>query len=131
MLITRKRGLANPTFFSKKWSRRVIIYQNLPSKHFLVLKTSWRCLQDMSSRRLQYVFSVTTLVFQDVLKTSWRHLARRLEDVLEDKKLLRWETSSRHVFKMSWRHVFKISSSCLGNKKMGISLSKKSKWVCI
>ena len=41
-----------------------------------VLKTSWRCLEDVFARRLE-----------DVLKTSWRHLGktswRRLEDVLK------------------------------------------------
>ena len=41
----------------------------IPSKHLLVFKTSWRCLQDMSWRRLQHVFSVT--IFR---------LPRRLED---------------------------------------------------
>ena len=60
------------------------------------------CLQDMSWRRLQHVFSVTILHlprrlkdvlqrrFEDVLKMSWRPLARRLQDVLEDEKLLCW-----------------------------------------
>ena len=42
---------------------------------------SSRLLQDMPSRRLQDVFSVT--IFRNIL-------ARRLEDVLEDIKLLRW-----------------------------------------
>ena len=46
-----------------------------PSKHLLVLKTS--------STRLQRNNFTSS-------KTSWRHLARRLEDVLEDEKLLRW-----------------------------------------
>ena len=63
-------------------------------------------LQDMSSRRLEGVFSVTKFrlprrlqnVLQDVFKTS----SRQLQDVLEDVKLLRWrrvenvlKTSSR------------------------------------
>ena len=45
-----------------------------------------------------------------------RHLVRRMEDVLEDKKLLRWrrledvlKTCLRHVLKTSWRHVLKTS----------------------
>ena len=49
-----------------------------PSQHLLVLKTSSRHLQDMSWRRLQHVFNVTILF-----------LPRRLQDVLEDEKLLR------------------------------------------
>ena len=76
MLITRKRGLANSTFFSKKWSRRVIIYQNLPSKHLLVLKTSWRffktCLQDMSSRCSE---DMSSRYLQAILETKkWGYL---------------------------------------------------------
>ena len=50
-----------------------------PSKYLLVLKTSLRRLQDMSWGRLQHVFSVTIL-----------RLPRRLQNVLEDEKLLRW-----------------------------------------
>ena len=62
---------------------------------------SSRRLQDMSSRRLEDVFSVTIFRLprrledglQEVLKTSSRRLqgvfARRLPDVLEDVKLLR------------------------------------------
>ena len=54
----------------------------------------------MSSRRLEDVFSVILFVFQDLLKTFWRRLqdvfairlpkmcSRRLQDVLEDKKML-------------------------------------------
>ena len=56
--------------------------------------SSWR-LQDMSSRRLQDVFSVKFFVFQDVF-------ARRLQDVVEDEKLLRWRCIE-DVFKTSWR----------------------------
>ena len=78
----------------------------LPSKQFLVFKTSWRRLQD--------VFSVTIFRLwgrllktscKYVLKASWRRLedvfktylqdvfkmsSRRLEDVLEDEKWLHW-----------------------------------------
>ena len=83
-------------------------------------------------------------------KASWRHLARRLEDVLEDEKLLRWrrlrdvlKTCLQDVFKICLEDVFKIClqdvlKTCLQDvfktswrKKMGISVSKKSKWVCI
>ena len=38
-------------------------------------------------------------------KTSWRPLARRLQDVLEDEKLLRWRRLVLHVLKTSWRHL--------------------------
>ena len=102
----------------------------LPSKHLLVFKTSWRGLQDMSWRCLQHVFRVTIFyVFQDVLKKSWRRFqdlsqdvlktfSIRLQDVLEDEKLLRWrplqdvlktcledilKTYLEDVFKTSWK----------------------------
>ena len=52
---------------------------DIPSKYFVylhnVFKMSSRCLQDMFSRRLEDVFSVTIF---------------RLQDVLEDAKLLPW-----------------------------------------
>ena len=73
--------------------------QYLPSKHFLLSKTP--------SRRLEDVFSVTLFVFQDVFKTYLQYVflkhkricktscnyvfktsSRRLQDVLEDKKML-------------------------------------------
>ena len=75
-----------------------------PSKHFLFSKTSWRRLEDVFSValfvfHLQYVF---LKCLQDVFRTSSRrlqdvfarHLAimssRRLQDTLEDKKMLHW-----------------------------------------
>ena len=85
----------------------------IPSKHLLELKTSWTRLQDMSWRRLQHVFSVTIL-----------RLPRRLEDVLEDEKLLRWrrledvlktcledvlKTCLKDVWKTYLEDVFKTS----------------------
>ena len=75
-------------------------------------KTSWRCLQKTSSRRLQDVLIKTNIFvlairlqrrLQDILKTY-------LQDVLEDKKLWRWrlaedvsKTCLEDVFKTSWR----------------------------
>ena len=85
-----------------------------------VLKTCLQCvfkictqvsrrLQNMSSRRLKYVFSVTIFrlpkrlqdILQDVFKTS-----RRLQDVLEDEKLLRWRRVE-DIFKTFPEDVFK------------------------
>ena len=76
---------------------------DIPSKYFVylhnVFKMSSRCLQDMFSRRLEDVFSVTIL-----------RLPRCLQDVLEDEKLLRWrrvedvfKTCLEDVLKTSWR----------------------------
>ena len=62
-------------------------FQTQPSKYFLFSKTS--------SRRLQDFFSVTSLVFEDVLKTSWRHICK---------------TSSKNVFKTSSQEIFKTFS---------------------
>ena len=68
----------------------------IPSKHLLVLKTSWRSFQ--------HVFSVIILRLprrlEDALKTfyktSWRRLGRR--------KTVSLKTSSKLVLKTSWRH---------------------------
>ena len=80
------------------------------SKHFVSLhdvfktssrhafKTSSRCLQDMSSRCHDGVFSVT--IFR---------LSRRLQDILKDKKLLRWRRVEG-VFKTCLKDIFKTSS---------------------
>ena len=76
----------------------------LQRNNFSFSKTSWRRLEDVLQIRLE-----------DVLKASWRHLARHPEDVLKDKKLLCWRTSWtdvlqtlwRHALKTSWRHVLK------------------------
>ena len=57
------------------------IKKNLPSKHLLVFKASWRRLQDMSWGHLQHDFSVTLFHLprrlENVFKTSWRHLGRQ------------------------------------------------------
>ena len=89
-------------------------------------------LEDVSWRRLQYVFSVIIL-----------RLPRRLEDVLEDEKLLRWrrlrnnlktcledvlKTWLEDVLKTYLEDVFKTSprqARCL----LVISVSNKSKCV--
>ena len=67
---------------------------NLPelSPHLAILlhiapQKTFVGLEGMSWRRFQHVFSVT--IFR-LPKTSWRHLATHLEDVLEDKILLCW-----------------------------------------
>ena len=111
----------------------------IPSKHLLVLKKSCRRLQDMSWRRLQHVFSVTTFrlpsLLEDVLKISRKTSWKLLEDVLEDEKWLRWrhfqdilktyledvlKTCLGDIFKTSWRQT-----KC----SLGISVSSKSKCV--
>ena len=55
----------------------------MSSRH--VLKMSSRSLQDMSSRRLNLQIFRPPKRFEDVFKTS----SRRLQEVLEDEKLLR------------------------------------------
>ena len=63
---------------------------NKHSKHLLVFKMSSRHVLKTSSIRLQRnKFSSSKTSCKDVLKTSLRHLPRRLKDVLEDEKLLR------------------------------------------
>ena len=69
-----------------------IFLLQLPTKHLLVFKTSWRSLRDMPWKRLQHIFSVTTFPLpsrlqnffkEDVFKTSSRRLGRSLQDVFK------------------------------------------------
>ena len=79
-----------------------LLDRDIPVNNLFVSKTSSRRLQDMSSRRFEDVFSVTIF-----------HLPRRLQNVLEDKKLLHWRSVEdvkllhwrrvEDVFKTSWR----------------------------
>ena len=104
-------------------------------------------LQDMSWRRLQHFFSVTTLRLprrlQDVLrrrlehvfKTFSRTLARRLQDILEDEKLLRWirpqdvfKTCLEDVLKTYLEDVFKTS---LSQTKFSLAISVSNKSKCV
>ena len=106
---------------------------SLPSKHLLVVKTSWsspqdlswRCLEDMpwryfedmpwrrlediSWRRLVHVFSVTTFCLrkrlQDVFKATWNYI---FEDVLEKEKSLRCRRYA-DILKTYLEDIFKTS----------------------
>ena len=79
-----------------------ILKMNMPLACYFPANICWssRRLQDMSWRRLE-----------DVLKTSWIHLGKRLEDVLEDEKLLRWRRLE-DVLKTCLEDVLK---TCLEN----------------
>ena len=74
---------------------------------------SSRRLQDMSSRGLEDVFSVTIFCLlrrlQDVLQEVFKTTSRRLQNVLEDVKLLRWR-SVKDVFKTCLEDILKASS---------------------
>ena len=70
-------------------------------QEFITIK--YTIFKNMSSRRLQNVFSVTIFRLprrlEDVLKTSWKTKNCYAEDVLK--------TSWRYVFKTSWRCLVK------------------------
>ena len=113
-----------------------------------------------SSTRLQYnnilSYKRSWICFEDVLKTpckfflkmSWKQLAKRVEDVLKTS----WKAKNLHnedVLKTSWRHLEDMSylgdmswrrpenmswehlQDVLETKKFGISISQKSKCLCI
>ena len=116
----RRKGMRIKREKLRCYNKLYIVERRQPSKHLLVFKTS--------SRRLQHVFSVTVL-----------RLPRRLQDVLEDKKFLRWrrlqdvlkirledvlKTCLEEVFKTSWRQT-----KCLLVKTKYLSVSNKSKCV--
>ena len=94
---------------------------------------SSRHLQDMSSRRLQDVFSVTIFRLprglQDVFKTSCKRSSRRLQDVfktpLQDVFKTSWKTKNCYaedVLKTSTRHVLKTSGRRLEDQQMFVGL---------
>ena len=90
--------------FVRYWFRfasRPYLDRDIPSKYLFISKMFSRRLQDMSSKRLSDVFSVTILVFQDVLKTSCEMSSKRSQD----------------VFKTYLRDVMKTSSRRLGRRK--------------
>ena len=73
-------------------------FWNTPSKHLLVFKTSSRRLQDISWRRLQYVFSVT--IFR---------LPRRLKDVLKTSPKKTKNCYAEDILKTCLEDVLKTS----------------------
>ena len=74
------------------------------------LKISWRCLEDVSARRLEESLQTS---WQDVLKTSWR----RLENVLmtswrrmaKTNMLVLIKTSSRRLQDVFWKRMTKTN----------------------
>ena len=104
LLITIRKFFCNIAVWKTCWKHKMhlrlyINERRISQETFVIFKTSWRRLQDMSWRRLQHVFSVTILRlprrFEDVLKTSWKTkncyaedvLKTCLEDVLETNKM--------------------------------------------
>ena len=86
---------------------------DIPSKHFV-------CLQDVLKTSSRYVFKTSS---RHVFKTS----SRRLQNVLEDVKLLRWRCVE-DVFKTCLEDVFKTdifkTNKCLLGQKLKILHSK-------
>ena len=98
---------------------------------------SSRRLQDMSWRRLQYVFSVTIFrlprrledISQDALKTSWRRLGRREIVTLKTCWRRLEDMSWKCLEGMSWRYLEDMSWRCLQNV---LETSKTfSEFICI
>ena len=132
-----------------QWSRSLEIlsiigyevgWQDCAQETFVLMKTSWRCredvfrlalqkrssrhLQDISLKRscqdvfqklLQDICKTSSRCFQDVFKMSLRHsqevLLRRLQDVLQKRLQDVFKTSSRGLAKMSSRRFQDVSSS--------------------
>ena len=112
-----------------------------------VLKTSWRCLEDVFQEVLktswQDVLKMPWRRFEDVFKTSWRCLedlfvrrleevlARRLEDVLKTSWRRRAKTNILVLSKTSWRRLHQ--DECLLGlfDKEGMTASRSCNWVCI
>ena len=96
LLITIRKFFCNIAVWKTCWKHKMhlrlyINERRISQETFVIFKTSWRRLQDMSWRRLQHVLSVT--VFR---------LSRRLEDVL---KMYLRRLGRRKIFKKSWRQT--------------------------
>ena len=111
---------------------------SLQRNNFLSSKTSSRRLRDVLQKRPEAN-----------LKMSWRHPARRLKDVLEDEKLLRWKrledvweiypedvlkTCLENIFKTSWRQAkcllgMSISNKSIFYKSMSDDSKVNAKWI--
>ena len=89
---------------------------------------SSRRLQDISSRRLQDVFNLTIFHLpkrlEDVLKTSSKISSGHLQEVLKDKKLLRWRRVE-DICKTCLEDVLKINKCLLGRSTLFWSLNFK------
>ena len=77
-------------------------FEDASAQQFFIFKDVFKtCLQDAFQRRLQDVFTRRLQdLFQDVFQDYLLVLQTRLEDVLEDKKMLhgrRFKTSSRRL----------------------------------
>ena len=108
------KDLGKPERYTNMFPDNVTISQQTFVGLQDVLRTSSRHVLKMSSTRLQcnnfsscktsckYVFKTSSRRYQDVF-------ARRLRDVLEDEKLLRWrrleDMSWRRLEDMSWRRL--------------------------
>ena len=100
--------------------------RRLQRNNFLPSMTSWRRLAKMSWRRLEDVLEKEKLLrwrcLQDVSKTCLQDV---LKICLEDMSSGRPEDmSSRHIFRTSWRHVFETSWRHL--QRNNFSFSKTS-----
>ena len=110
-LLDTHLGLLNPEI-SIQISPVSILFVSIKSLRGLQDMSS-RHLQDMSSRRLQDMFSrrlqdMSSRRLEDIFSVTIFRLPRRLQNVLEDVKLLRW----RRV-----EDVFKTNKCLLGMKK--------------
>ena len=80
----------------------------------LVLKTSWRLLQDMSWKLIQHVFSVRIFGLPRRLEDV---LQRRFEDVLKTSRKTSWKRLKTSCKKdkqlLHWRRLQDILTACL------------------
>ena len=121
----RLEALLTRTVYLSDTSPKRLACRYLCKTSWRRLETSGRCLEVISSRRLE-----------DVLMTPWRHLAKTSWRCLEDV----FKTSSKRleeVLKMSWKRFCNTSWRCLKNvlktswrrmAKTNILVSTKTSW---
>ena len=89
-----------------------------------VLKTSWRCLEEVFARRLHDVLKTSWRCYEEVLpKRIYWFWSRHLDDVLktssEDVWLRRIDSFwSRRLENVFWRHLLKMSSELNDERRL-------------
>ena len=100
LLITIRKFFCNIAVWKTCWKHKMhlrlyINERRISQETFVIFKTSWRRLQDMSWIRFSTSSAEQFFVFQDVWKTCWRCIW----DVLEDEKSSRSLGDKQNVYR--------------------------------
>ena len=132
-------------------------FHNFPQQTFVLMKTSWRCLEDVFRLRLQKTSSrcldqdqynglrhTSSRRFpfsrrlQNIFETSSRCLEKRLQyifktscnDIFKNfpRRIIKLKCSCSHVFKMSSRHIQNVSETYRKDSYLQKDLPRSHFW---